>query len=200
MKKDYNTKKKVTIIALSLTAVCLAGGLFYYVGTLNNSEPTTLPTQTPPTTESQIVVPEIKPEGTQGSTDNSGITNGTPSVEGDVQDKPSDGKPKTPEEATPPAEPPKTEDGKDKTPPKTPDTSKPDTGKEHEFTPDNPSKQPEYKPEQTEPNNNSGKPKDGDTKDGKIYIEGFGWIENEGENSQGGTDNGNHNGNKVGDM
>lgn len=176
MKKDYNTKKKATIIALSLTAVCLAGGLFYYVGTLNNSEPPTLPTQTPPSTESQIVVPEIKPDGTQGSTDNSATISGTPSVEGDVQDKPSDGKPKTTEEATPPAEPPKTEDGKDKTPPKTPDTSTPNTDKNHEFTPENPSKPPEYKPEQTKPNQDTGKPKDGDKKDGKIYVDGFGWI------------------------
>ncbi|MEG1570960.1 MAG: DUF6550 family protein [Clostridia bacterium] len=169
MKKDYNTKKKATIIALSLTAVCLAGGLFYYVSTLGGGEPPTTPVESQPTTESQIVVPEIKP--------NDATAQGDSTNSGDVQDKPSDGKPKTPEAATPPAEPPKTEDGKDRTPPPA------ESGKDHEFTPEAPDQKPEYKPEQTQPNNNAGKPKDGDTKDGKIYIDGFGWIENEGGGS-----------------
>lgn len=203
MKKDYNTKKKATIIALSLTAVCLAVGLFCYVGTLGNDELPTAPVESQPTTESQIVVPGIKPEGTQGSTDNSGsTTNGTPSVDGDVQDKPSDGKPKTPEEATPPAEPPKTTDGEDKTPAKNPDKPSSGTGtdKDHEFTPENPSKPPEYKPEQTAPNSDAGKPKDGDKKDGQIYIEGFGWIKDEGGGSDVKEGDFDITGEKVGDM
>lgn len=202
MKKDYNTKKKATIIALSLTAVCLATGLFYYVGTLGNDEIPATPMESQPTTESLIDVPKIKPDGTQSSTDNSGAINGTPSVDGDVQNKPSDGKPHTPEEATPPTEPPKTEDGEDKTPAKTPDkpTSGTDTGEDHEFTPENPSEPPEYKPEQTEPNSDAGKPKDGDKKDGQIYIEGFGWIKDEGGGSDVKEGDFNITGEKVGDM
>lgn len=188
MKKDYNTKKKATIAALSLTAVCLTVGLFYYVGTLNNSEASTLPTDTQSPTESQVVVSAIEITNTPNPTDMPKSTD-TPKVTDTPnptnKPKPTE-KPKTPEETKPPAEPPKTIDGEEKTPHKTPEkpTSGADTSKDHEFKPENPSKPPEYKPEQTEPNSNAGKPKDGDTKDGKIYIEGFGWIEDEGGNTQ----------------
>lgn len=182
---SYNTKKKLTIIALSLTAACLAGGLFYYVGTLGNSEPTTQPTQTPPPVESQVVVPEIKPDNAQSSADNSG----TPSVDGDVQDKPSDGEPKTQEEATPPAYKPNDGNSSDNS---SHGTTNPETN--------NPSKPPEYKPEQKEPNKKPDQPQGGDTKkDGSVYVPGFGWIEDEGENSQGTAPNAGT-GKPVGDM
>lgn len=44
----------------------------------------------------------------------------------------------------------------------------------------NPNKEPEYKPEdkvKTKPS----EPKSGDKKDGKIYVPGFGWIEDNGD-------------------
>lgn len=189
MKKNYDSKKKATIAALSLVAVCLVVGLFYFMGTKGNEPP--LPTQSKPPVETEVVVPEIKVESkpTEGNTsvDNSGTSTDT-NVE-----KPSDDKPKTPQEATSPAEQPKTEDGKDKTPPPA------QSGKDHEFTPENPDKKPEYKPEQSKPNENTSQPKDGDKKDGQIYIDGFGWIEDEGENTQ--TDGDFEiTGEKVGDM
>ncbi len=43
----------------------------------------------------------------------------------------------------------------------------------------NPDKEPTYEPEQTEvkqPETPSDTPKHGDTKDGMIYIDGFGWV------------------------
>ena len=52
----------------------------------------------------------------------------------------------------------------------------------------NPDAEPIYKPEQTEPLQTelpSDTPKHGDTKDGKIYINGFGWVVDEGGGGSG---------------
>lgn len=67
----------------------------------------------------------------------------------------------------------------------------------------NPDKEPTYEPEQTEvkpqPETPSDTPKHGDKKDGMIYINGFGWIKNEGGGGIGYTDNKMYqNGNKIG--
>ena len=67
----------------------------------------------------------------------------------------------------------------------------------------NPDKEPTYEPEQTEvkpqPETPSDTPKHGDTKDGKIYINGFGWVVDEGGGGIGYTDNEMYqNGNKIG--
>lgn len=40
MKKEYITKKKLTFATLSVMAVCLTGGLVYYIGSVNNEDPT----------------------------------------------------------------------------------------------------------------------------------------------------------------
>ena len=63
MKKEYTTKKKAVIAALSLVAVCLAGGLFYYIGTMGG-QPQETPVESTAPVETQVVVPEIKPEAT----------------------------------------------------------------------------------------------------------------------------------------
>lgn len=67
----------------------------------------------------------------------------------------------------------------------------------------NPDKEPTYEPEQTEvnpqPETPSDTPKHGDKKDGMIYINGFGWIKDEGGGGIGYTDNEMYqNGNKIG--
>lgn len=52
----------------------------------------------------------------------------------------------------------------------------------------NPDAEPIYKPEQIEPQQTelpSDTPKHGDTKDGKIYINGFGWVVDEGGGGSG---------------
>lgn len=59
---------------------------------------------------------------------------------------------------------------------------------EDEKTLTNPDKKPAYEPEQTNPQQttssdsatSSSTPKHGDKKDGKIYINGFGWVDDEG--------------------
>lgn len=88
-------------------------------------------------------------------------------------------------------EPEKTEDEKPEEPPaltEDADTTKPDTPPAYE--------EPE---ETTPPADNS--PSHGDTKDGMIYIDGFGWVPNEGGGGSGSTaDDMYENGNKVGIM
>lgn len=67
----------------------------------------------------------------------------------------------------------------------------------------NPDKEPTYEPEQTEvkPQSEtiSDTSKHGDTQDGMIYINGFGWVKDEGGGGIGYTDNEMYqNGNKIG--
>lgn len=171
MKKDYNSKKKATIVALSLVAVCLVVGLVYVMGTMNN-EPPALPVESKPPVETEIVVPEIKPESTPSTEaptvsetqpeTSSQPTTTTPPTSGDVAAKPSEGKPKSPSVATPPAEKPKETDKQ--APVENPD--------------DNGNCQPEQKPQQEQ-----NQPQGGEKEDGKIYVPGFGWIEDEGGGS-----------------
>lgn len=182
MKNEYNKKKRITIIALSALAVCLAAGLFWYMGTLGNTQPPAAQTESQPEPEPSVTVPEIKPESTkqptvaeQGTTKpdtsepetTSAPKTGnsqTGTVTGDVQAKPSEGKPKSPAEATPPAEPPK-ESAESSAPVENPDAS-------GQCQPEHTS-QPE--PEQ---------PQGGETRsDGAVYVPGFGWVPYEGENS-----------------
>ena len=49
----------------------------------------------------------------------------------------------------------------------------------------NPDKKPEYEETDTKIPQDSGTPKNGDKKDGKIYIEGFGWVDGDGGESKG---------------
>lgn len=69
----------------------------------------------------------------------------------------------------------------------------------------NPNTEPTYTPEQLRPNTqttsepNSGSPKHGDTKNGMIYINGFGWVKDEGGGGRGETASDMYeNGNKIG--
>lgn len=180
MKNEYNKKKRITIIALSAVAVCLAGGLFWYMGTLGNTQPPVSQTESQPVTEPTVTVPEIKPERTEESSTAAPETTTAPenaagtepessaqtgTVTGDVQPKPSEGKPKTPAEATPPAEPPKDE-AVSSAP-----VENPDAGGQC---------QPEHTPQQE-----ADQPQGGETRsDGAVYVPGFGWVEDSGEENQ----------------
>ena len=63
----------------------------------------------------------------------------------------------------------------------------------------NPDKEPTYEPEPTAIKPQTGTPKHGDKKDGMIYINGFGWVADEGGGGVGYTDNEMYqNGNKIG--
>lgn len=180
MKKEYTTKKKAVIAALSLVAVCLAGGLFYYIGTMGG-QPQETPVESTAPVETQVVVPEIKPEATPKT--DSGISESDPSeapaepsqetalpadsgTQGQVQSKPSDGKPKFPTEATPPSKPPA------------------ETKQDSENGSNSTQEQPQAGEKRS---------------DGKMYFPGFGWVEDEGENSQGIAPNAGT-GEAVGDM
>lgn len=178
MKSDYNKKKRITIITLTAVAVCLAGGLFWYMGTLGNTQPPVVQTESQPVTEPTVTVPQIKPESTTEPSTTAPETTPAPettsepepessaqagTVTGEVQQKPSEGKPKTQEEATPPAEPPKDE-AASSTP-----VENPDAGGQC---------QPEHTPQPEQ-----GQPQGGEKQDGKIYVPGFGWIEDEGGGS-----------------
>lgn len=84
-----------------------------------------------------------------------------------------------------------------------PATEPPPPAVEDEAALTDPAAHPEYEPPQTtvtaapEPKNDT--PKHGDTKDGKIYINGFGWVEDEGGGGTGYVDTEMYqNGNKIG--
>lgn len=187
--KNYNKKKVLTISVLAVAAVLLAGGLWVYVDSMGNSEPASIvgndTTQEPDGSEApDIKIPINSEQNTQtGKTDSAGSgatpsAESTPSVTGSGssgQTKTSDDKPKTPAEATPPPTPETDHEPSSSTAPSssTPTPAKPETSI----------------------------PQSGDKKDGKIYVPGFGWVEDEGGGVEvDDTDNGAHNGNKVGDM
>ena len=179
MKNEYNKKKRIAITALSVVAICLAGGLFWYMGTLGNTQPPAAQTESQSEPEPTVTVPEIKPESTTEPNTFSVETTPEPettskpepesstaagAVTGDVQTKPSEGKPKSPTEATPPAEPPK-------------DTT------ESNIPVENPDESGQCQPEHT-PQPDADQPQGGETRsDGAVYVPGFGWVPYEGENS-----------------
>ncbi|WFR59175.1 hypothetical protein QA584_08845 [Anaerocolumna sp. AGMB13025] len=165
MKKDYSTKKKAAIAALSIVAVCLAGGLFYYIGTMGG-QPQETPVESTAPVESQVVVPEIKPEATPKIAQTESNTSeadpsktpaepsqetAAPAGTENPQSKLSDGKPKSPTEATPPSD--------------SPAETNQGSGNSSNST-----------QEQTQPQG-------GEKQDGKIYVPGFGWIDDEGGGS-----------------
>ena len=185
MKNEYNMKKRITITVLSVTAVCLAGGLFWYMGTLGNTQPPAVQTESQP--EPTVTVPEIAPEsmGEAGTVEETihetesttapetsvapeiaaeskpESTSVAPTVIQDVKTKPSAGKTKTPDEATPPAEPPK-EESNSAAPVENPDS--------------NGQCQPEHTPQPE-----AGQPQGGETNsNGAVYVPGFGYVENSG--------------------
>lgn len=166
MKKDHKLKKKV-ITTLSLAAVCLAGGLFYYINTMGG-QPPEASTESLPPANVEVVVPNIEPKTAPNTNQGDNSTSGAISPEkpseapaqstltsdetqGQVS-KPSDGKPKSPSEAIPPSSPPSAATDNNNTP-------------------------------ESEPNQEQ--PQGGDKRaDGAIYVPGFGWVEYEGGNSQ----------------
>jgi hypothetical protein len=160
--RNYNTKKKTVIIILSLVAVCLAGGLFYYIGTMDGQSPA--PEESMPSVETQVIVPEIKIEKPSDDEPKSTEEVAPPissETQSSAQSKPSDGKPKSPDQATPPSEPPAENSGSQ---------------------------------------NEQNQPQGGEKRsDGAVYVPGFGWVEYEGENSQGTAPNAGT-GEPVGDM
>ena len=66
-----------------------------------------------------------------------------------------------------------------------------------------PNQKPTYNNSQTKVNEDSGQPKQGDKKDGYVYIQGFGWVKDEGGGTNGsavGKSGDSLTGNQVGNM
>ena len=180
MKNEYNKKKRIAIILLSAVAVCLAGGLLWYMGTLGNPQPSVPLTENQLETEPTVTVPEIQLEATAESEPSSEpeteaesetavrqekeSNSAAGTVTGAVKAKPSADKPKSPVDATPPTEPP-TDAPESSVPVENPDASG--------------QCQPEHTP-QPEPE----QPQAGAKQDGKIYVPGFGWVEDKGGGSE----------------
>lgn len=186
MNKNYKNKKRVTIVILSVLAVCLFASLVWYVGTMGKA---TLPLVEPeaPETETTVTVPKIdttetmepekEPESEQeqgrepvaetGQTEMQPETE-EPSTEEtsreETQPVRTDGKPQSPKDAVPPTAPPAETDGS--------------------AAVENPDGDGSCQPEHTKPQENQ--PQGGDTNPaGAVYVPGFGYIESSGPNEQG---------------
>jgi hypothetical protein len=73
----------------------------------------------------------------------------------------------------------------------------------NESTLTDPKQKPTYNSSQTKVNEDSGQPRQGDKKDGKVYIVGFGWVKDEGGGASGsavGQSADSLTGDKVGNM
>jgi len=175
--KDYNQKKKMAVIGLSVLAVCLAGGLFYYVSKLSNNKPTVTIVQSEVETAAEITVPEIVPEttialpvesSTQAETETEEVeavlaeseeettsAASTQTAANTATKKTSENKPKSPTEATPPAEAP--------------------VLAEQTAAVENPDANGQCQPETTAP---ATQPEGGSTNSsGAVYVPGFGYVE-----------------------
>ena len=176
-----STKKRLIIAGLA--AVCVL--LIFGISRVLYKEPVQdLPKVSKPTEEVELMVDAEETGQVQKETESTEETkeliieteteNGVESGKQEIQQTPKKTEDEKPEE--PPA---LTEDA---------DTTKPDTPPTYE--------EPE---ETTPPADNT--PSHGDTKDGMIYIDGFGWVPNEGGGGSGSTaDDMYENGNKVGIM
>ena len=176
-----DTTKKRLIIA-GLAAVCVL--LIFGISKVLYKEPVqTLPEESKAKEEIEIVVDA---EDTAVVTEESEDTEETKElvIEAEAENDVESGK----QEIQP--DPEKTEDEKPEEPPaltEDADTTNSDT-------------QPSYEePEETTPPADD-TPKTGDTKDGMVYVEGFGWLPDEGAGTGTNADDMYENGNKVGIM
>lgn len=193
MNKNYKNKKRVTIIILSVLAVCLFAGLVWYVGTMGKAElPLVEPEAMEP--ETTVTVPEIDTTETMEpeKEPESGPEQGRePAAEtGQTETQPETEKPSTEETsgeetATVPAETqPVRTDGKPQSPKDAVPPAAPPAETESTAAVENPDGDGSCQPEHTKPQENQ--PQGGDTNpEGAVYVPGFGYIENSGSNEQG---------------
>lgn len=175
-----STKKRLIIAGLA--AVCVL--LIFGISKVLYKEPVqTLPEESKPTEELELVVDTEETGQVQDESESTEETkelvieveteNDVESGEQEIQPDPKKTEDEKPEE--PPA---LTEDA---------DTTEPTTPPAYE------------EPEDTTPPADD-TPKTGDTKDGMVYVEGFGWLPDEGAGSGTNADDMYENGNKVGIM
>ncbi len=180
MDKQYNKKKQITIIILTVLTLCLAGGLFWYMDAVKKQREVPAMQDVVQEPEDEVTVPEIDQEepgmeeteadSTEEQPEKSeteSVTEETeeneePAGETDVQKEDSGDRAKSPSEAVPPSDPPVN-------PEEPVAVQNPD---ENGICQPDPAPQPE-----------AGAPANGEKRDGKIYIDGFGWIEDQGGGS-----------------
>lgn len=184
MDKQYNKKKQITIIILTVLVLCLTGGLLWYMGAVKKQREVPAMQDVGQEPENEVVVPEIDQEETgmeeteTDSTEELPEQNETEAVkekteeqkeeseetagETDVQQEDSGGRTKSPSEAVPPSDPP--------------------ANPEEPVAVQNPDENGVCQPDPV-PQPETGAPANGEKRDGKIYIDGFGWIEDQGGGS-----------------
>lgn len=174
MKKEYDKKKKLVILVLAVVAVCLAGGLCFYLIRIGTpKEPEKEPIQQT-TEQMEVTVPEIdttKESDALGETKSEVVESSGQETEqpensesetadihtGSEQGGNDSGKPQTREDAQPPEEKPEIKDT---------DAA------------ENPEQPPQY---ETEPEQRPEEPAGGSTNDsGQVYVPGFGYVDQPG--------------------
>lgn len=177
MKKEYEKKKKLVIFILAAVAVCLMGGLCFYlmkIGTPAEPEKDFVQQETEHT---EVIVPEIDITKETDSLEEKGTEEPESSEQETEQPESSEieptdihtrgeqggddsGKSQTKEDAQPPAEKPEIKDT-DAT--------------------DNPEQPPQYEPEVTEPEQKPEEPAGGSTNDsGQVFVPGYGYVDQPG--------------------
>lgn len=186
MKKEYDKKKKLVILILAAVAVCLAGGLWFYLA--KNGKPSEPDKETMQDSAGQVevTVPEIEvpettetPEETESpketeapeetDAEESGTDGEDPEQAGSEESEPADSRsdeaqigagseePQTREDAQAPSEKPEVIDGD---------------------SVENPEQPPQYEPEVTEPEQKPEEPAGGSTNgSGQVYVPGFGYVD-----------------------
>lgn len=199
MKKNDKTKRMALTAGLSLLCVCLICGLCFYMDRMADTPRPALPAtsqgQGGDATVPGITVPEVSGEirPVDPPAEDSAESGDPAATVPPVESNPVTVLPEAQGDKGTAAQ--RQEEKENATPPSVP----PDQlGDDVEY-----GVQPEHDPETTPPPVNPPQgPQGGDTNSkGQIYLPGFGWVEDtSGQNTQSGTDNGLHNGNKVGEM
>lgn len=180
MKLDQNGKKKIVIGVLAVGVIALAGGLFSYMGRLNNNVPAVQETIAEVETETEVTVREIAAETTVARTQ----AETTVAEETEAPVSESETEPETePETTSPPEEATSAAVAKTEARPRTPEQATapaaPPTDPASTVPIENPDANGECQPEHTEPA--AEQPQGGDTNSsGGVYVPGFGYIENSG--------------------
>lgn len=176
MKKEYDKKKKLVILILAAVAVCLAGGLWFYLAKVGKSAQPDKEIMQDSAGQVEVTVPEIEvpettetPEETESpketeapeetDAEESGTDGEDPEQAGSQESEPAEGseEPQTREDAQAPSEKPEVVDGD---------------------SVENPEQPPQYEPEVTEPEQKPEEPAGGSTNgSGQVYVPGFGYVD-----------------------
>ena len=177
MKKEYDKKKKLVIFILAAVAVCLAGGLCFYLIRIGTpKEPEKEPVKQT-TEQMEVTVPEIdmtketealeetKSEAAERSGQGTEKPESREAATVDIhtrreQGGGAGGKSQIKEDAQPPAEKPEVKDT---------DAA------------ENPEQPPQYEPEVTKPEQKPEEPAGGSTNDsGQVFVPGYGYVDQPG--------------------